>query len=531
MFKLNKENTKRMLSLHGWAGMVLGLLLYVVVLTGSIVVFGHELGEWSVSGVEHAPLTKDIEDDLRRFAAQVPPEHLDDVSVSMTSDGYVEAFFHTHAPKENGQIEDTGTRFKFDPATGAVIKKETGFVSDFSRDPASALEQFLLELHVNLHVPGKLGLYLTGVLGLVLLVAAVSGFLLHRHIFKEMFLSPRIGKNFALTARDKHNLAGTWGLPFSFILAFTGAFFSFALSLGLPVIAMTAFGGDQQKAVEVIVGEPEKVDGSPALMASLERLIVQAEEKENAPVFFASITHWGTIDARVFTFHGIAEGNLYSRSHVFSMVTGDYLGVKPRLGKVASTGNDLVNLMGVLHFGTFAGILSRIIWFSLGLATCYVTITGIRLWLKRREERRSSHVLLRLTEYIVYGLPIACACSAIGFFLGYPYAHTFQYTVWGFLIGCMGSALITAIHFATAKDGADVQWYLCALGVLLYGLPLVRLFTSGVDWRMLFANKHAVVIGMDLAFLIAGLGFVYWAMHAHKQDDTKPRTKEQAKAV
>lgn len=529
MFKLKKENMKRMLGVHGWAGVALGLLMYVVVLTGAIVVFGHELGEWSISGADHAPLTEGIDDNLRRLAADVPPEHLEDVALFMTHEGYIKAFFHTHKAKDGGgPVQDFGTLFKFNPETGEVVSKQVGFSSELSRDPSSALERFLVLLHVRLHVPGKIGLYLTGILGLVLLVAAVSGLLLHRHLFKEMFLSPRIGKNRALTARDKHNLAGTWGLPFAFILAFTGAFFSFALSLGLPIIAITAFEGDQQKAVDTIVGVPQQVDDTPALMASTEWLFRRAEAKERAPVIFATITHWGTVDAKVQTLHDISDGQLYPKSHVFSMATGDYLGTKPRLGKVPSTGNALVNLMGVLHFGTFAGLLSQLIWFSLGLATCYVTISGIRLWIKRREEEQPLWFFFRqCTDYVAYGLPIACVASAMGFFYGYPKANTFDYTVNGFFVGCLLAAGVGLAHIVFGRTAHVVKtdvlehvrahqlhtvpMYEIGLGVLLFALPWVRMLASGTGWGDLFAREHVDVIGMDLALSVAGVMFVYSA--------------------
>ena len=39
MIHLPKEETKLMVAVHGWSGIVLGLLLYAVVLTGMVAVF------------------------------------------------------------------------------------------------------------------------------------------------------------------------------------------------------------------------------------------------------------------------------------------------------------------------------------------------------------------------------------------------------------------------------------------------------------------------------------------------------------
>src|SRR3546814_17066961 len=66
-------------------------------------------------------------------------------------------------------------------------------------------------------------LLLTGILGLAMLVAAISGLLIHRHLFKDIF-TLRTRANPVLVDRDRHSVAGTWSLPFAFILAFTGSF-------------------------------------------------------------------------------------------------------------------------------------------------------------------------------------------------------------------------------------------------------------------------------------------------------------------
>ncbi|MEM7741813.1 MAG: PepSY domain-containing protein, partial [Pseudomonadota bacterium] len=46
----NKAQSKRLLAVHGWSAVVLGLFLYVVVLTGSIAVLSNEIGLWSGGG-------------------------------------------------------------------------------------------------------------------------------------------------------------------------------------------------------------------------------------------------------------------------------------------------------------------------------------------------------------------------------------------------------------------------------------------------------------------------------------------------
>lgn len=74
---------------------------------------------------------------------------------------------------------------------------------------ANALADFLVELHVRLHVPDPWGSLLTGLLGLAMLVTAVSGFIMHRHLLRELFTLRRHRKAL-LGKRDAHAVSGSW---------------------------------------------------------------------------------------------------------------------------------------------------------------------------------------------------------------------------------------------------------------------------------------------------------------------------------
>lgn len=505
MIKLSKDTTKRLVDVHGWSAVVLGLALYVVVLTGSIVVFAHEIGNWSVSGhqLDHVFAGK-IDTKLEDLSKTVNTEYLEEVGLWQNSAGYLVAFFHTHVKNDEGQMTEKGTRFVLDPKDLSVVNRVDGMREDLPAVRSGYLEQFLADLHIRLHAPDPIGLYLTGILGLVLLVLAVSGFILHRHLILDIFLSPRLSTRL-LNTRDRHNLAGTWGIMFSIILAFTGAFFSFATSLGLPVIAITAFEGSQEKAIEAIYGVPDKKDATPKLFIGLEPLIERVKQTDAAgsvPVYI-SIQHMGRADAKVTMIHEPNGNTIFYKNYAFNGVTGEYLGEKPRMGTKPSLGNDLVGLMGVLHYGWFAGILSKIIWLSLGLATCYVTLTGLQLWTQRRAEQVIWQRLSRLTAIIGYGTAIAMNASAIGFLMSYArYPISVEsWTINGFLIGTTLSFAIGLLVQNQVKRNHAFQQL---LGLSLLSMPLLRYLTSEQGWVTLISNGNAVVVSLDISFLIAG---------------------------
>ena len=69
-----------------------------------------------------------------------------------------------------------------------------------------------------------------------MMAAVVSGVLMHRHLIRDLFVAERPGRRL-VSARDRHVLAASWSIPFAFVLAFTGSFFSFAGTVGLPLVA------------------------------------------------------------------------------------------------------------------------------------------------------------------------------------------------------------------------------------------------------------------------------------------------------
>lgn len=508
MIALPKTTTKRLLAVHGWSGVVLGLFLYVVVLTGAIAVFAHEIGTWSVGGKKwQDPMENWVALALDATAGTVPEEYHEEVSISGNAEGRLVLFYHTHAINPEGNFDDKGVMLELDPVSHEVLARREGFSADiFGHDPAGALDEFLVELHVSLHAPHPWGLYMTGILGFAMLAAAISGLLLHRHVLTELFLSPRLSSRL-LTARDRHNLAASWGLPFAVILAFTGAFLSFAIPVGLPVLAAVAFGGDERAMIETLVGEQEATrPPQPARLAHLDGILAQSRERAGLPVQSVTIHHYGLSDAEVLVEHPPGQGSHRPPRFLYEGTTGRFIGEKPFLGVVPSTGDGVFTLTFALHFGTFAGLLSRVIWLGLGLAMAYVTLTGMRLWIERRADDPLWSRLSRAIPVFGYGLPIALAGAGIFYLLSLPAETTRFWTPFGFVVT---SAAIIAAGLAIANERRLSLWLEAILGAVLLILPLLRMAVTGLGWT---AEDGDVVFLIDASLVVAGAAFLRHAL-------------------
>lgn len=509
MIHLPKEETKLMVAVHGWSGIVLGLLLYAVVITGMAAVFAEEIGLWSAGHVQtQSAFERPFADTVRKLGAQTPAKYHEGVDLFEIGDHDLGAFFHRHETEPDGEFVSRGFYYQLD-RDGKVASKQFGTGEEvFGPRNDDALSHFLVDTHVRLHVPNPWGLLLTGILGLAMLVAAVSGLLIHRHLFNDIFTLRRKA-NPVLFNRDRHSVAGTWSLPFAFVLAFTGSFFSFFGTIGVPVVAMAAFGGDVAALNEAVFGNPGKPDPRPAGIGNLDRIASDAIHRTGEVPTFVSIENFGRADAKVTTFHPPSSGDLAPVSLLYDGAEGRFLHTKPLIGTTPSAGGTLAAIMSPLHFGNFAGIVSKAVWFALGFAMCYVTLTGLRLWLVRREAgARSLDWLDRMVTIVGLGLPFALVSTAAAFLIAKPMGSAVYWTTAGFLIS---SALVIVAGALWRSSASFGRWLQIGTGLIMVMLPPLRLLTGGPGWMSAFAANQPMIAAVDVA-LLAGGAWMLWLM-------------------
>ncbi|HET8881691.1 MAG TPA: PepSY-associated TM helix domain-containing protein [Solimonas sp.] len=523
MISLPQRETRSLLAIHGWSAVFLGLLLYTVIVTGVASVFGDEIGDWA-NPIEQPSAQRfpaGLGNALQQFADSVAPELRESFFAFPRSGGRIYAQFHRDEKDANGRPTERGVVVDIDPRTLQMSNRREGDEDAMNDDDTvNALPDFFVNLHVRLHVPEPWGLMLTGVLGLAMLVAAVSGFLLHRHLIRELFTLRRRKK--LLSARDAHVVAGSWNLVFSFVLAFTGSFFSFATSFGVPVLAMVAFNGDQQAAFETFVGNPPVNDPRPAPMANLDAMIVDATRRAHAETFFVSVEHWGRADARATISMLPAEGEVFGTTYVYDGPSGAYQYEKPPLGRVPSFGGNLFSLMAPLHFGNFAGVLSKAAWFALGFAAAYVALSGMRLWTQRRIDQPAWRPLAQAVNGIGYGLPLALIVASATYFVARALDADLQPAMMRMFLITLGACLLASW---LVRDTARVaQTLLILTGAMLLGLPALRLLCGGPTWAPMFATAQFAVPALDTVLVIGGLACLAGAYRTATRMRRAPQT-------
>lgn len=512
-----RSDNKLLFALHGWSGFTLGILLYTVILTGAIALFEDEIGTWSSppsQSLSH-PLPANLDHRIREIAAKIDPRYVDDIAVFTGAGEKLSLLFHTHSVNDKGHAEDEGIAVLLDPASLKVLEQhEARGDALFESFESSALSRFLVNLHVRLYVPEPWGLILTGILGLSMMVAAITGIILHRQMIRNLFVLRRRADNPLLTRKDRHVLAGTWNLLFAFLLAFTGSFFSFAESFGLPVLSMVSFEGDEGKLMSTLVGEIAVTDEEPAVMHNLDYFLSDAKSRANgASPQVLSIQHWGTGGATVLVNTEPAEGNLSARSFVYRASTGEFIAEKPSLGTQPSIGSALFSSLGPLHFGTFLGTWSKIAWFLLGLASAYVVVSGLSLWAERRKKQQERQSMSMWIDCIAHGLPLSLIVSGIAYFLATMSASPAETWVkTSFTVCFLGLALITFAFRNQFKLPHYRRSLMLGNAALLLLLPLVRWQATGLSWSQAFEVELITVVVADVLFVVIGAAFLTQAL-------------------
>lgn len=518
MITLTKHKMKLLIGVHGWSAVVLGFLLYAVVLTGTVAVLAKEIGYWSVGNIyTHSALTQPVNAIVQKLSKSVGRAYREDVSIGTSVAGNLRVFFHKEVRKADGKVRGRGVIFEVDPKTGETLSRREGFGLYLAiTDQPSVLKRFIVDTHVQLYVPRPWGLLLTGILGLAMMAAGVSGFLIHRHLIRDAF-TLRERKTSALTARDRHSVAGTWGLPFAFLLAFSGCFFSFAGSIGIPALAMVAFGGNVSQAERIVNGTQFERPGKRIETGDLDAMLADARQRSGAVPAGVSVQYFGRKNAKVTISHFPKFGELRGKLYLYKGLTGEFVKEKPGVGQVPSGGANLLAIIGPLHFGNFAGLLSKAIWVALGFSSCYVIITGLTLWLKRRLHQTAWGWFERYLHVMAIGLPLSLVASAVAFFLYKGTPSVVGATPLGFVIAAV--ALCVLALFVSAEKLEKTLWV--ALSASLVFLPVLRIATGGPGWMTALDNGAGIVVAVDLMLICAsaGCGWQVWERSVSKVGD------------
>ncbi len=395
---LSRNWVSAVLSAHSALGLAFSAVIYLICLTGTVVVFVQEVQRWEQPT---APKTAVIDPEaidrgiaeLRKLAPEAAAQS---VSVTMPSSS------NPHLVFTAGGHEGMGGESWFANASGQAVMKVRHDLADF-----------FVRLHIDLYLPFGIGAVVVALAGMALLALVISGILTHSRIIKDAFRF-RSGGSARLGQADIHNRIGTWGLPFHFVIAFTGAFFGvFVIVFGS--VAATTYKGDMFKAFTDIAGPFARSEAHAVRTYPIPRIAplvaAAATVAPDLTLESVDVQQPGTKGQLI----GIglrAPHGLFLDERIVYDSRGRLVFESDTVGR--SFFQQMIYAVRPLHFGWFGGVFVKLAYGLLGLSMCVMTASGFRIWLIRRRDRgRPAPVMERLWTATIWGQPLALALAAI----------------------------------------------------------------------------------------------------------------------
>ena len=495
--------------LHTWCGLTCGWLLCAIFLTGTLSVFREPITRWmqakpvlQASAVSHAPA---LDAALQHLAAQAPAA----------------AFWRLDLPERPGDALElfwrAGTAMRhaaLDPATGAVQPGPWGRQTEGGRH--------FMSFHYTLH-GGMAGFWLVGWIAMCMLVALVSGVVVHKRIFQDFFtFRPGKGQRSWL---DAHNATAVLALPFLFMIVYTGLAFFPTSYMPLPLRA--AYGWDEQAhnryqaELAPQTGPRRSRSGTPAAMPALAPLLQQAEALSGAPARRVIVERPGDTSMVVRVFAHAPDSGRSQRllntpaSVAFDGPSGAVLESRLHEADAPHRPQDVQDVVKSLHVADFGGWAVKWLYFFSGLAGTAMVATGTLLFSVKRRQR-SEHEFGAATARVyrvVEALNVAALAGTALACIAYFYANRLLpaelagradaeirvfLLVW---LGTLGHALVRAPARAWIEQ-------LGAAALLCTALPLLNWLTTGqqlggylahADWQRAGVELVAIGFGLLLA--------------------------------
>lgn len=355
-------NNRNLLKYHSWFGLIAGLFLLLMGISGSILIFH-----------------KEIDKQLFKEFTKVQTEGASNIDLGIRT-------VTTQYPKWDIRLFqfDKGNSLVFDlrklkerkyifvhPVSGEIIKEinaNTHFTS------------WLLKLHYSLHA-GTTGRIVIFLVGIIFLLSLITGIIIYRNaIIKTLFFQTRIKtRNKRNFYSALHRYVGVWGLLLNLVLVITGIFLAYT-------VAKAGING---------ISPPDPAPVTASIVSSLEK--IKTEYPEFSPTYIRlpltqerNITIYGKFISDPFFF-----SEFYNNFQI-DPVSGEILSV--HTVQNSSILNRLNAMITPLHYAEFGGLGVKILYSLVGLSGPFLSVTGFFIWWKGRKRKEKNNSGKRIRE-------------------------------------------------------------------------------------------------------------------------------------
>jgi uncharacterized iron-regulated membrane protein len=343
-------------------GLVAGLALLVIGVTGSLLVFAKELETvfnpafMRVEQVQEKRLSMDLL--LTSANRELPEYEVAGWLIRHDDPGLADVLYMIRHGTDEWRV---GT---LDPYTGKILATP--------REYTATLTGWLLELHYKFFADHA-GMMATAVLAVLLCGLGVTGLWLYRDFWRN-FVRLRWRASGRIFFSDLHKTVGISSVAFNLVLGFTGAYWNFTHVIGEWI------NGEHQ--------QPKVVNRMYGDSISLENIIAEGERR--IPGFRANFLSLPNEPGAPITLWGKVQSSNPLRGTYGSTVVFDaQSGAFKQANDVRKAGlwAQFVDMFEPVHYGNFGGWPVKILWCAGGLTPGVLAVSGFMIWWKRGRKR------------------------------------------------------------------------------------------------------------------------------------------------
>ena len=346
--------TRAWFRVHSFTGVITGLMLFVVCWSGTFATVSHEI-DWLLTPERRATVQPEPASWGEIHAAALAAATDAEVR-SLHAPLYANATYTAWIARD----DDSSRRLFIDPYTARVTGERSGF--DVAR--------FFRSFHMNLFMPGSWGYYIVGATGITMLISMLAALFLYKRWWTRFFRF-KSGSGRAFFS-ELHKTAGLWSLWFVLLIGVTGVWYLIEI------------------AARDLTGESINFRPPPAFDVAkgatpLDELV--ASVREARPTLDIRMIGWPDEDqpqSNTLYFDG-QDRHLLVRNRANKLYVAEHDGsiVFDQAASDLSLYWRWIDTVDPLHFGDFAGLTTKLIWFLFGLLLSGLILTGTYLHAKR----------------------------------------------------------------------------------------------------------------------------------------------------
>nr|WP_306287686.1 PepSY-associated TM helix domain-containing protein [Pseudoalteromonas sp. WY3] len=362
---------KTLFKIHSWVALIAIIPLIVISITGSVLVFKSEIdgllmpnSHFVVKALpERLPIDKLIAKTERTYPNYIV------ASWEIFNDDTADRVYLIKRGTEQW------AKLHLNQYTGDILSEPVGTSHYFTDWFLELHYTFLLNNFKNL--PGQTGTVLGFFFAVFLLVLGISGLIIYRKFWRRLF-SLRWRATLQIVLSDIHKMTGVLGSPIIIILAITGGYFNWAVWYHEVI--------EHAQEEHYVLTNPlyshdislqQILDDSKKQISTFNGtfLVLPLEPDENITLF-----------GEVSTTNPLASE--YANTITYNKLTGEHMANWDI--REVGIGWQVIDSFRKLHFGYFAGLVSKVLWAVIGLSPVWLAGTGFYLWLTRRARKKQS---------------------------------------------------------------------------------------------------------------------------------------------